>query len=526
MEKGKKFNIIAEICFPLIIAAFVVTGRSINNYHSLFGITSAPFESLLVFLAVFFPGLVVFLLLGRKLGRKTESAEEERKNFYNSLPVITFLFVTLTGIVALLSFFPGILGYDSEWQTLQAYDLLPLSNHHPVLHTLIWNLFIAFEWLGLPHPYGLVLYCMMQVVAVGIVCSYVVLSEIREGCKWPVMIITMLFYGLYPAFSVFSVEMTKDVLFSCVVVLLFLSLMKTDRKKVHPVKICILVILGCLLRNNFLPAACGLVVFLLVSMKRKKNPKLLIASFTGVVLSVITLSVIYPAAGVASTESHEILSVPVNQLSAVYVHRYDQLSIAERFLIEEYMEAGRYNPRLADSVKFTFADDLYDSDTSAFWDLYFHLLYKYPDEFINAFLTQNVQLWYPGAAVFDKYAARKYVETENVFVGAYPVVRNSKLPGLAFIYEDIFTRIENGGVIEALPFSLAIPFYTMILGMFIAIKRKRHGFGAAVFMALCLWGTYLLGPVSAFRYMYPFFLLIPVIVTPLFSHEKSYVKEA
>lgn len=527
-----------EILFAALCAAFVTCGRSVYNYNTLIDVYYRPMEYGALFLFVFLPLIIVFALIGAGVRKSLipceKDALQERAGIYKVFPVITSLLVIGTGLVALFSYFPGILGYDSEWQTLQAFGLMPLSNHHPVLHTLIWNFFIALEWFGVPHPYGLFIYCIVQILIVAGVCGYVTDSEVKAGCKWPVPVITMLFYALYPVFSVFSVEMTKDVLFSCVVVRLFLRLTavgthKTDsedeeiKKKISKKEnlnifgILFLTALGCLLRNNFLPAAGAVVIVLLFMRKKNGMKKVLLSMLGGVIIAVVVLKVVYPMTGVEKTESHEMLSVPVNQISSVYVSKFPQLTTAEKFIIYNYMEAGRYNPRLADSVKFTFNDALYDSDKSAFWDLYMHMFKKYPYEFVDAFLTQNIQLWYPGARITDRYSARKFIETENVIVPVYMITGGSWFPEMRGFYDMVFTEIENSVVAEGLPFSLSIPFYMIIIGLFIAIKAKRPGYTAGVFMAFFLWGTYLLGPVAAFRYMYPFFMLIPVILTPVFS---------
>ena len=534
VKKKRKFPW-AEILFAAVCAAVIVCGRSVYNYNTLIDVRYRPLEYGALFLFVFIPLIFVFALVGVGVRKSLTTKEApERAGIYKAFPVITSLLVIGAGLIALFSYFPGILGYDSEWQTLQAFGLMPLSNHHPVLHTLIWNFFIALEWFGVPHPYGLFIYCIVQILIVAGVCGYVTDAEVKAGCKWPVPVITALFYALYPAFSVFSVEMTKDVLFSCVVVRLFLRFAAVGRytmdtedeelkKKLSKKEnfnyfgILFLTALGCLLRNNFLPAAGAVVIVLFFMRKKNGMKKVLYSVLGGVIVAVAVLKIVYPMAGVEKTESHELLSVPVNQISSVYVSKFPNLTTAEKFLIYNYMEAGRYNPRLADSVKFTFNDALYDSDKSAFWDLYMHMFKKYPYEFTDAFLTQNIQLWYPGARITDRYSARKYIETENVYVPVYMITGGSWFPGMRGFYDMVFTEIEQSGVAEGLPFSLSIPFYMIILGFYIAAKSKRPGYTAGVFMAFFLWGTYLLGPVAAFRYMYPFFLLIPVILTPVFS---------
>ncbi|MBR7090704.1 MAG: hypothetical protein IKI46_09475 [Lachnospiraceae bacterium] len=537
VKKKRKFRW-TELLFAALCAAFVTCGRSVYNYNTLVDIYYRPMEYGALFLFMFLPLIFVFALVGAGVRKSLQPVQkkenDEKSGTHKFFPVITSLLVIGAGLTALFSYFPGILGYDSEWQTLQAFGLMPLSNHHPVLHTLIWNFFIALEWFGVPHPYGLFIYCIVQILIVAGVCGYVTDAEVKAGCRWPVPVITMLYYALYPAFSVFSVEMTKDVLFSCVVVRLFLRFTAvgsytTDseaedlkkklskKEKLNIFGIFFLTAIGCLLRNNFLPAAGAMVIVLFIMRKKNGMKKALLSVLAGVAIAACVMRIVYPHAGVEKTESHELLSVPVNQISSVYVSRYPELTTAERFIIDNYMEAGRYNPRLADSVKFTFNDALYDSDKSAFWDLYMHMFRKYPYEFADAFLTQNVQLWYPGARMTDRYAARKYIETENVYLPVYMITAGSQLPEMRGFYDMVFAEIEHSGVAGGLPFSLSIPFYSILLGFYIAIKAKRPGYTAGVFMSFFLWGTYLLGPVAAFRYMYPFFLLIPVILIPVFS---------
>lgn len=527
--KKKHFIGFSEVIFSICLAGIITVGRSVYNYNSLSGLLRAPKENALVFLFVFIPLVPIFALIGRAVTRGEErefTVEDKLPGIYKWFPFITFILTAGTSVVALLSYFPGILGYDSEWQTLQAFGVLPLSNHHPVLHTLIWNFFIALEWWGIPHPYGLVIYCIFQIIVVSAVCGLVVRCEIKEGCRWPLPVITMLFYALYPAFGVFSIQMTKDVLFSCAVILAVLNLFKADRgEKVNPVLFFVLIVLASLLRNNFLPAGLVLVIVLFF-MRKDKMMKLFVSSLAGVIVSALIMALVYPACGVIKSESHESLSVPINQVAAVYVHRYSELTLPEIFITERYMEAGKYNPRLADTVKFTFNDELYDSDKSAFWDLYMHLVRKYPGEFIDAFLTQNVQLWYPGAAITDRYSSRGYIETDNVFIYVYIVTGNPIISETRGFYDMVIEGIENAGTVKGLPFSLSVPFIVLVFALYSVIKGRNKGYTAAVLLTGALWATYLLGPVSAFRYMYPFFMLIPVYVIPLFSRRKKPEEES
>jgi len=523
--KKKHFIGFAEVFFSLCLASIITVGRSVYNYNSVSGLLRAPKENAAVFLFLFFPVLLILAFLGKAIDRNKEKEsfpDDEIPGVYKAFPVMAFILTAASSALALLSYFPGILGYDSEWQTLQAYGVLPLSNHHPVLHTLIWNFFVALEWWGVPHPYGLVIYCIFQILIVSLVCALVVRCEIREGCRWFLPVISILFYALYPAFGVFSIQMTKDVLFGSAVILLILNLLKAGRgEKTNPFFIFLFTVLSSLLRNNFLPAGCVLVIVLFFLRKDKMMRKALIASLAGVIVSLSVVAFVYPTCGVEGSESHESLSVPINQVAAVYVHRYSELTLPEKYITEVYMSAGAYNPRLADTVKFSFNDELYDSDRSAFWDLYLHLFRKYPGEFIDAFLTQNVQLWYPGASVTDRYSAREYIETDNVLINEYTVSCTPVIPEMKGLYDRIFEEIKHSGVATGLPFSLSIPFIVLMISLYLSVKEENKGFTAAVLLSGALWATYLLGPVSAFRYMYPFFMLIPVMIMPVFARKKK-----
>jgi len=565
-DKKKSFIGAAELLFAFLTSFVITAGRCIYNLNDIKWLKISAVEYVAIFAILFVPVLFFYVLLGKLVrkgmrekavsfssetlenapGGKEEPSlftpgeeidllaikddktiEKEEKEMaakarlpfiYRILPFMTFILVLASCAFAMLAYFPGILAYDSEWQTLQAIGLLPLSNHHPVLHTLIWNAFLLLEWAGVPHPYALTIYCIFQMILVSFVCSYVVKREISEGCRWYYELLTIAFYVFYPAFSVFSVEMTKDVLFSCMVVLLVLRLLKASRgERVSKVLLFCNIALACLLRNNFLPAAFVLIIAMIFSAKKENMRGYLITSVFSVIFSCVVMLIIYPLAGVQSSESREALSVPINQVASVYVGRYSNLTVAEKFLIEKYMSAGEYNPRLADSVKFTFDDDLYKSDRSAFWDLYMHLFYRYPEEFINAFLTQNVQLWYPGARITDRYSGRDYIETDNVFMESYYVERRPLVREAELFYENMITYIENSGLLSGLAFSLSIPFITFLCAFYMAVKIRRPSYTAVTVMLFALWGTYLLGPVSAFRYMYTFFLLIPVMMMPVFS---------
>jgi hypothetical protein len=92
-----------------------------------------------------------------------------------------------------------------------------------------------------------------------------------------------------------------------------------------------------------------------------------------------------------------------------------------------------------------------------------HLFNKYPYDFVDAFLFQNVGIWQPG--------------------------------------------------------EFGIPLFMILLGLYIAIKSRRPGYSAGITAVFILWMTYLFGVTTNMYHMYPFSMLIPVILLPVFSRK-------
>ena len=110
-----------------------------------------------------------------------------------------------------------------------------------------------------------------------------------------------------------------------------------------------------------------------------------------------------------------------------------------------------------------FNEGLYLSDRSAFWDLYLHLFKKYPYDFVDSFLNQNVKIWQPG--------------------------------------------------------EFGIPLFMILLGLYIALRSKRPGYSAGITGVFVLWLTYIFAVNTGMYQMYPFSMLIPVILLPVFSRK-------
>ena len=274
-------------------------------------------------------------------------------------------------------------------------------------------------------------------------------------------------------------------------------------------------LLACLLRNNML----YVVLFLLVVSLVIRYPRKLILTLGTVVATVLLITrAVFPLAGVEPGPVGESMSIPMQQLARAANEGEEVLSVDEREQIRRYLpEVSKYNPRFADPVKRTFDQSYYQEHKWEFWKLYFAIGKKMPGAYVNAFLATNVDYWYLFAETSDPFADREYIETGIYLVDAYPMERNSLLPGVLETLET-WAHFENGFQ-RHIPYFyiLATPFAFVYVLAYVILRRGGKPFGPILLIYGGLLGTYLLGPVSNFRYVYPLFFAMPLLVLPVFG---------
>ncbi len=181
--------------------------------------------------------------------------------------------------------------------------------------------------------------------------------------------------------------------------------------------------------------------------------------------------------------------------------------------------ADRYNPRFADSTKETFHTDAFDEDAFSFIKIWFKLFAQYPMEYVESFLNLNLPYWYADACSYDSYSERKYIETTTLTdfsLSGYEYKADSKIPKLYSIYQALtnFMTYKNIPIVSNL-FSIGTPIWILLLGTFFLKIRKRTSLILPLLPAVFLWFTFLLGPVSNFRYMFPIFVLYPMYLAAI-----------
>lgn len=431
-----------------------------------------------------------------------------------SFPLI-YAVMLLCYLPCLIAYFPGCMSYDSWYITLQALGIIGFDNHHPFLHTFLWSIFAHMdEWLGMKQI-GITLYTIAQLLVMTAIYAYACVWIFRRNLAGPFMKLACAYYMFNPVFHIFTLILTKDVLFSGLFLLLNMTLVDfveagygdetASTEGRLQVKLTILLLLCCLLRNNMIYVVIVFTIFLCLvfrlSFFRCKG------FFIAILLFYVITKVVYPGVNVAKGSSKEMLSVPLSQIAAVYHSEGESIGAKEKELIVKYMPSvEQYDRFFADPIKSDFNEKAFKENKGEFFLLWGKLLGKYPAVYVRAFLALNLPFWYP-----EMESVREYIETDN-YSQDYPVERKGWLPHVYSWYEDVSEKEAAWMRLPVLKqlYAIGVPIWVMLFfGIWFGISKRKGALSAVVFSIL-LWMTYLLGPVSSFRYAEPLFLTYPL----------------
>ncbi len=503
-----------------LLAISLMTGKTLYLDNSLYSFFF-PIKNLKVQLTCIIGFAVLFGAVLSILFAYLENLERKDYIEHTSswklchLPSVCWMIIFfLSWLPCYLSYYPGIYSYDMDDLTNQALGITPFTRFHPPLHTLLWKACLSLQSVLPVEP--IIAYSMFQMLLFAAVFARVIHFLIKKGFHNGIILGNILFFALNPTIAMFSFIPTKDACFAAAFLLLTIELCELIT---HPLaykiparcslRLVLSVLLCCLFRNN---AIYALLLFAPVATfflyrNRRKIAVLFLFSF---LCFFFIDRVFYGALGIEKGDNREILSVPIQQIANVVTMDEESLTDEEKAQINCYLPYDTikesYNPRFADPVKQSFQTETFNADKAAFFRLWFHLFTRYPGNYLNAFLSLNLPYWYPDAYAIDEYAKREYIETfiyDYDSIG-YTFARDSKLPWLYERYEKLasYQRLGRKPIVANI-FSLSMPLWLTLTCCFLLFLKNRRKLCLILLPSLLLWFTFMAGPVSNFRYIFP-----------------------
>lgn len=480
------------------------------------------------------------------------------------------LVLALCWLPVLIGYAPALFMWDTNTQILQWFglpnhisssvDLLDssvlLTQHHPPLHTALVGLCVqAGISLAGSENLGIFIYAALQWAVDILVISWAFRIAQIVGAPRAPRFVALGFIALVPAYSNYSVLVTKDVLFASALLLFAIELVylvfcaaSSDGRIAFSRRHAVLLVAGALgtalLRSGMIVAVAGgalAAILLLWRMQRRLARKglrsvsarsllrvPLIALALVIAVNLLLARVVYPALAITPSSKREVLSIPMQQVARFMRDRPDAVQPEDLRAIDRVLDAPSlarlYDPSKSDPVKATYKEQASSDDLSAFWQTWARLFARDPGCFISATAANYYGYFYPAHAMSWSYTSyfsslvMANTETNLIYsdIASYfsfhqldhPLVR--ALDGLCSGYRLLFQRLP----FLTLTMQAALYDWALVLLTAYAVRRRRSH--AAVFLvpAWIVLLIALVGPCNAttyFRYAYPVALLVPFL---------------
>lgn len=444
---------------------------------------------------------------------------------------ISFGTIFLLWIPVWLAYYPIVMSYDFHRQVNEAYDgWIWFNSYQPLIHTwLIW-LFLQIGGALGSNEIGMGLFALFQMLVVSAAMGYACTAIYRMvKRKWAV-VLTVLFYGIFPFCSVSMMIGTKDAIFSALFLtftILFAerNLYHTERRWAMEIPLVIMAVMMMLFRYNALYAVAAFGVLSLVFAKGREK------------LRIFLLCVLMTVGGKAAQEGiqHglgteirgsdvEKYSLLLQQFARVgYLHGED-MDPEMYELVDQYVSAESWQghmPALADASRsgVDFAG-VWEPDMAQVFQDWFKVGLRYPNEYIDAFLCVTGGFWFPDDRTYCEMQGwgnedrKGAIFTNNSSASdTYEGIQHiSKFPWLEEKLEDIVSNnaFYDWPVVSIL-FKPAVYTLSLLLITAALLYRKQKKQAYICLFPLVYFGTMLLGPTVQFRYVVPVMITVPLL---------------
>lgn len=438
-------------------------------------------------------------------------------------PFLGPLIVTaVSGIPFMISFAPGLLHADAQYQMWMSLGEASWTSHYPVAHTWVLGKLLPIS-RSLCGTDGLAVfaYVAIQFAAQCVVFAYA--SYILGRLEAPILLrwLTVLYFAVYPIWQDWGFVVVKDSAYYIAIllwVLLVIHILIEGRTQWY--QWLLLVGSSIVIAHTRTNGAYVLLLFCIVLiLLYRRYWRLCIPILSSLFLTCFFVQNIYMVQkGIESGGIGEALSIPLQQTARYAKEHYDDITEEEMMLLsyicqKDMQSLGEaYNPELSDPVKASFLPHPTSEELASYFKVWFSQLIRHPDTYIQAFLNHVYGYFYPNREDFWEGIGRY-----SLFQGKQ--YWDDGVLNYKFVVEDRKFRdmFEQGAYwVKRLPligmlYSCGFHNYILIACTVFLLAHKKYREMLVLVPSILTVLVCLVSPVDAYiRYMLPVMAAMPV----------------
>lgn len=404
MKYINKTNILLSILFSL----FTIIGESYKLMDSWDYILHNPVRTIGLFLLYIIIYYVILLFLDKILNKvaiKKKGSKITQLIFDKKPFLFPFLFILLFWLPFIIIKYPGTPGWDF-YHFLNNYYMFDegLTNHFPIVYVFTCVYFIKFGiWIHNVNM-GLFLltifHMLFMLISFSITFYYLKKWSINYKYRW----FLLLFFSLNPLFANYSTTLYHDIISSSLLLIYTLILTDFILETVNTKKLLIFSVISlliCLSKKNGIYIITPINIYIIFKYIKNTTNFKMFKIFLLLVPTIIFLVIHYISSHwYYSKGVLEAISIPIQNIARYSRDYHDDISNKDLENINgllDYNLAGKlYNPTLVDTARNEAGNYFYTTDQVInFLKSWIHLFFKHPTCYIQSFINNTYQLYYP-----------------------------------------------------------------------------------------------------------------------------------
>ncbi len=454
--------------------------------------------------------------------KKVQIAWSKITAFFRAHHKVYFLVIWLTILLSymplFLAWWPGNFIFDAKYQMVNVIDGYHFT-HHPLIHTLMMGKAYKLGQSVGDVSWGFQFYTLAQMLILTGSFAYTLLYFYKKRVKTVFLVVSWAFFAIFPMNAIFSITSTKDVLCAAFFLyfMIFLARLIFDKEEFKVISYVGMICSGTLLslfRNNAFYAVLVTAVLLVIFVKgwKEKGKIALIFVAIFILTKAVNGGLIAYANATDTDSARESMSVPLQGLARVAFYRNGDLDKELYAEICEYIPEQNltlYNPYCSDVIKNEANETLLRENGANFWKLWLKVGLQFPDEYIESILTNTMGYWYPLNQGI--YVTQDLALYHTLIGKGDEIVKQNYCSWAYDWYASLFWQTEYhfvpilGYAFRNAPYVWMIIFY--MLWSFYKKNKEQILMGLLPFL---YFGTCLLGPIAALRYIYCIIVCVPL----------------